>query len=204
MCWIICDSVPVCVAVHRLHPCTSAELLAFHYTHTRSCAPLSTDTQIQQCFIDERAPLNPATVDPSRTVDEGEDEDERDDEVSEPIQRKQRSEKSLKTDETAKELRALSPRTASSHASSLRPSDKNAGAARTIFKTSQNREEGSGALQDVSYLFRKGHCEHQRNGFLQVRMAGMRKSNRKKVLKKKDGERNLHFPSCTPDVQAAL
>ena len=35
-------------------------------------------------------------------------------------------------------------------------------------------------------------------------MAGMRKSNRKKVLKKKDGERNLHFPSCTPDVQAAL
>ena len=35
-------------------------------------------------------------------------------------------------------------------------------------------------------------------------MAGMRKSNKKKVLKKKDGERNLHFPSCTPDVQAAL
>ena len=24
------------------------------------------------------------------------------------------------------------------------------------------------------------------------------------MLKKKDGERNLHFPSCTPDVQAAL
>ena len=59
-------------------------------------------------------------------------------------------------------------------------------------------------LQDVSYLFRKGHCEHQRNGFLQVRIAGMRKSTKKKVLKKKkDGERNLHFPSCTPDVQAA-
>ena len=32
----------------------------------------------------------------------------------------------------------------------------------------------------------------------------MRKSNKKKVLKKKDGERNLHFPSCMPDVQAAL
>ena len=35
-------------------------------------------------------------------------------------------------------------------------------------------------------------------------MAGMRKSNKKQVLKKKDGERNLHFPSCTPDVQAAV
>ena len=59
-------------------------------------------------------------------------------------------------------------------------------------------------LQDVSYLYEKRHCEHQSNGFLQVRMAGMRKSNKKKVLKKKDGERNLHCPSCTPDVQAAL
>ena len=32
----------------------------------------------------------------------------------------------------------------------------------------------------------------------------MRKSNKKKVLKQKDGERNLHFSSCTTDVQAAL
>ena len=32
----------------------------------------------------------------------------------------------------------------------------------------------------------------------------MRKINKKKVLKKKDGERNLDVPSCTPDVQAAL
>ena len=47
------------------------------------------------------------------------------------------------------------------------------------------------------------HCDHQ-SGFLQVTMAGMRKSSKKKVLKKKDGERNLYFPSCTPDVQAAL
>ena len=31
-----------------------------------------------------------------------------------------------------------------------------------------------------------------------------RKSNKKKVLKKKHGERNLHFPSCSPDVQTAL
>ena len=33
----------------------------------------------------------------------------------------------------------------------------------------------------------------------------MRKNSKKKVLmKKKDGERNLHFPSCPPNVQATL
>ena len=31
-CWVICDSVPVCVAVDRQRPCTSADLVAFHYT----------------------------------------------------------------------------------------------------------------------------------------------------------------------------
>ena len=35
-------------------------------------------------------------------------------------------------------------------------------------------------------------------------MAGMRQSNKKKLLEKKDGERNLHFASCPPEVQAAL
>ena len=37
-------------------------------------------------FIDERASLNPTTADPPRTADEGEDEDNRDDEMSEPTQ----------------------------------------------------------------------------------------------------------------------
>ena len=46
-------------------------------------------TQMQQGFIDERAPPNPAAVDSSRTADEGEDGDEQDDEMSEPIQTKE-------------------------------------------------------------------------------------------------------------------
>ena len=54
----------------------------------------------------------------------------------------------------------------------------------------------------MSFLSQKEHSEHQRNGYLQVR--GMRKSNRKKLLKKKDSERNLHFASFPPEVQAAL
>ena len=32
----------------------------------------------------------------------------------------------------------------------------------------------------------------------------MRQSNKKNLLKKKDGERHLHFASCPPEVQAAL
>ena len=85
-CWIFCDSVPVCVAVDRSRPCTPAELLAFHCTQTKSSSPLATDAQIQQGFIDERASLNPTVADPSRTVNEDEDEDERDDEMSELTQ----------------------------------------------------------------------------------------------------------------------
>ena len=74
------------VVVDRLRPCTSAELLAFHCTQTKGSSPLATDAQTQQGFIDERAPINPTAVDPSRTADEGEHEDERDDEKSEATQ----------------------------------------------------------------------------------------------------------------------
>ena len=97
-CWVICDSVPVCVAVDRLRPCTPAELLAFHYTQTNSSSPLATDTQIQQGFIDERAPLNPTTVDQSRTANEDEDEDERDDEMSEPTRTKRTEKANVNSD----------------------------------------------------------------------------------------------------------
>ena len=50
-CWVICDSMPVCVVVDRLCPCTSAELLAFHHTQTKGSSPLAADAQTQQGFI---------------------------------------------------------------------------------------------------------------------------------------------------------
>ena len=98
--------MPVCVAIDRLRPCTPAELLAFHYIQTKSSSPLGTDAQIQQGFIDERALLNPTAADLSRTADEGEDEDERDDEMSEPTRTKRTEKrKEIQTDETAKNYR---------------------------------------------------------------------------------------------------
>ena len=81
-CLVICDSVPVCVVVDRLRPCTPAELLALHHKQTKSSSPLATDAQIQQGFIDERASLTLTTADPSQAADEGENEDERHDGIT--------------------------------------------------------------------------------------------------------------------------
>ena len=198
--------MPVCVVIDRLRPCTSAELLAFHCTHAKSSSLLAADAQTQQGFIGERAPLhNPTVADPSRTADEDEDEDERDDEMSETTQiTKAEKRKKIQTDETAKELRAPLPMAASSHASQLRPADETQEQLVRSSKQARTSKKGVETHQDVSYLFQKVHCEHQRHGFLQVRMLGVRKDNKKKVLKKNDGERYLHFPSCPPDVQGAL
>ena len=52
------------------------------------------------------------------------------------------------------------------------------------------------------FCFTKGTVSISGMGFLQVRMVGMRKSNKRKKLKKKDGERNFHSASRPPEVQA--
>ena len=139
----------------------------------------------------------PTVADPSRTAD-----DEQDDEMPEPTQ--MTSAENRKEDETAKEFRASLPIATSSHVSSLRPDDETHEQLTRSVKQARTTKTRVETLQDVSFLFHKGDCEHQRNGFLQMRMAGMRQSNKKKPLEKKDGERNLHFASCPPEVQAAL
>ena len=44
-CWIICDSVPVCVAVDRLRPCTSGHNKVSSMNVLRSIRHLATDCQ---------------------------------------------------------------------------------------------------------------------------------------------------------------
>ena len=86
---------------------------------------LATDAQTQQGFIDERAPINPSVADSSRNSNEGEDENEQDDELSEPTQvTRTEKRKEIHMDETAKGLRVLLLVTDSSFASSFRPSDE--------------------------------------------------------------------------------
>ena len=78
---------PSVLSFDRLRPCTSAEFMAFHHTQTKSSSPLATDAQAQQRFIDERGPLhNPTVAGPIRSAYGDEDEDERDEEMSEPTQ----------------------------------------------------------------------------------------------------------------------
>ena len=162
-----------------------------------SCSRHSDATRL----IDEPTSLDILTAaDSSRIV-----EDEQDDETTESTQlTSAEKRKKAHKDESAKVLRALLPITASSHASSLRLDDETQEQLARSSKQARTTKTGVETLPDVSFLFQKGHCEHQRNGFLQVRMAGMRRSNKKKLLKKKDGERNLHFASCPLEVQAAL
>ena len=117
ICWVVCNAIPVCVAVDRLRSCTSAELSAFHFTQTESSTPLATDAQTQQVFIDERNSFDIQMLPgPSRPVD-----DDHDDEMSEPTQ--MTTAETRKVDETAKELRASLPITASPHARSSRSDD---------------------------------------------------------------------------------
>ena len=106
----------VFVAVDRMRPCTSAELLAFHYTQTKI-----TDAQTQQSFIDKRAPTRQLLIHRKLPMEGDEDADERDDEMSEPtriIRTEKRKE--IQTDETAKESRSPLPVADSLHASSVR------------------------------------------------------------------------------------
>ena len=139
--------------------------MAFHHTQTKSSSPLATD--IQQGFIDERAPLNPTTVDPSRTADEGEDEDERDDEMSDTTQKTNKSEKrkEFQTDETAKELQASLPTAASSHASSRRPSDETQEQPERSSKQARTAKKGVEALHDGWYALKQHEESAQEEGW---------------------------------------
>ena len=103
---------------------------------------------------DERAPLNPTVAGSSRNATDDEDEDERDDEMSERTQlTRAEKRKEIQTDETANELRAPLPAADSSHASSLRPSDETQEQIERSSKQPRPAKKGVETLQYVSYLF---------------------------------------------------
>ena len=100
MCWVICDSVPVCVAVDRLRPCTSADLVAFPLhakpkllhllrrtlRYNKASSMIVLHSTGPTAADPSRIANEDTTADPSRTADEGEDEDDRDDEMAKPTQ----------------------------------------------------------------------------------------------------------------------
>ena len=140
--------------------------MAFQYKQTKGSSPLA--------IIDERAPINPTVADSSRSADEDEDEDVRNDEMSEPSQiTMAEKRKKIQMDETTKDIRVLLLLADSSLASSLRLSDETQEQLVRSSKQASTVKKGVETLQDVSYLFLKGQCEQQRNGFLQERKAGV-------------------------------
>ena len=61
-------------------------------------------------------------------------------------------------------------------------------------------------IEKLAYMF---DCENednfQRSGFIQVRLAGPKiKKKSRPPPRKKDGDKNLRYSNCTPDIQAGL
>ena len=73
----------------------------------------------------------------------------------------------------------------------------------------RNKVTGKGVemLEKIAYLFDDDlQKNHEKVGFIQVRLAApkQKKTPARKPPKKKDGDKNLHFASCSADIQAGL
>ena len=74
----------------------------------------------------------------------------------------------------------------------------------------RNKVTGKGVemLEKIAYLFDeddKGNMSTDKVGFLQVRLIAPKvKKVTKKPMKAKDGDKNLAFASCSPEVPAGL
>ena len=53
--WVVCDGLPVCVAIDKIRPCTAAELLAYQFMNGKDLANAPViESAEQQMFVDER------------------------------------------------------------------------------------------------------------------------------------------------------
>ncbi len=208
--WVICDGIPVLVAVDKIRPCTAAELLAYRFMHgegmTRAAAAVIL-TQQQQSFLDERetSPPKRTRIDPDdervvpRTPTRGNATSSSS--SSSAVMDIPIPEFPFLAGVTAKELRANSPPNTPSKRD-LSPS--------LAAQMKRNKVTGKGVemLEKIAYLFDeddKGNMSTDKVGFLQVRLIAPKvKKVTKKPMKAKDGDKNLAFASCSPEVQAGL
>ena len=226
--WVICDGLSVLVSLDKIRPCTAAELLAYQFMHGEGMPRTAVSpTNRQQSFIDERDVAPPPT--PKRSRSEVELHSPRDSGTAQgsssaaqrpraeqlpPVPSFPEDDDDLMIDDaTAKELRANSPQpTSNRNAEPPRQSPKrDASPAPLVEHLKRNRVSGKGVemLEKIAYLFDedldKEMCQ-KKVGFLQVRLAPPKpkKTPARKPPKKKDGEKNLSFASCDPEVQEGL
>ena len=225
--WVICDGLSVCVATDKIRPCTAAELLAYQFQQGNDIArtPIS-ETQGQQNFIDERilpakelrgakrqktAETNASSeveshspeasssaVAPAAPAMDAETEDFINEFMNE-----------LNSQEIlpAEELRASpssSPNSAPLSTSSSKREASPTGALTTHWKRNKVTGKGVELLEKTANLF--DETDQDRVGFLQVRLAPpkQKKTPARKPPKKKDGDKNLSFASCSVEIQKGL
>ena len=224
--WVICDGLSVCVATDKIRPCTAAELLAYQFQQGNDIAkdPVS-ETAEQQSFIDER--ILPAkelrgakrqkiaeaadlpeveshspgarssTAAPAAPAVDAETEDF----INEFM-------KELDSPDIlpAEELR-VPPSSSTNSAPLPNSSSKREASPSTLashWKRNKVTGKGIELLEKTANLFDEE--DQDRVGFLQVRLVPpkQKKTSARKPPKKKDGDKNLSFASCSVEVQQGL
>ena len=212
--WVICDGLPVLIATDKLRPCTAAELLAYTYMNDQVRQPIS-ETATQQAFIDERheqpakRARSTAVADPGPSAAAAssssaaaaeplyEPTSEEDDEMTLP----EDSSKELRAKHSSKELRAALPK--------KRDNESEGSDTQSLsshWKKTKTTGKGTKMIEKLAMMF---DCDNednfQRSGFIQVRLAGPKiKKKSRPPPRKKDGDKNLRYSNCTPDIQAGL
>ena len=202
-CWVICDGVPVCVALDKIRPCTAPELLAYQYIASQNprSVEIDLDSARQQSFLDERHPMAEVVNSDAEVLPEPDD--------GYPMT----GESSSEEEATAKELRARPKelRAAPEKRTQEEPEGTSPNPLARELKRSKTTEKGVDLVQNIANLLtveEDSKHDRERIAFLndrQYHLVGGRPKNRsKKPVRAKDGDKNLRYSQCDPHIQQGL
>jgi hypothetical protein len=204
-CWVICDGVPVCVALDKIRPCTAPELLAYQYMASQNprSVEIDLDGARQQSFLDERHPMAenmPETVGGIPVAE------------WQPVAIYP-PESSSEEEVTAEELRA-SPKELRAAPEKRTQEEQDEDAPNPLareLKRSKTTGKGVDLVQNIANLLvveDDSKHDRERIAFLndrQYHLVGGRPKNRsKKPVRAKDGDKNLRYSQCDPHIQKGL
>ena len=73
------------------------------------------------------------------------------------------------------------------------------------WKKTKTSGKGVAILERLSHHLANEEGDFEKTGFIQVRLVGPRaKKQTKKPVRPKDGEKNLRYADCTPEIQKGL
>ena len=203
-CWVICDGVPVCVALDKIRPCTAPELLAYQYLAAQN--PRSTEIDLdgarQHSFLDERHPMSGIAEEKPEDLSKSADGPV----IAEDSSSEEEGAKAEELRAEPKELRAAPDKRANEE-----PEDEAPNSLARELKRSKTTGKGVDIVQRIANLLTvEDHIksDRERIAFLndrQYHLVGGRERNRaKKPVKAKDGDKNLRYSQCDPHIQKGL